>query len=78
MRNHKAKKRTIRQIAKNIETCGFNLTKLNPIVLDTATGIGWDLEVRLQFTLKEMNALVAAKVFSRSLVMALDSVSVIE
>lgn len=76
MRNLKAKKRTIRQIAKNIETGWFNLTNLDPIVLDTATGIGWDLEVRLHFTLKETNAMVVAKVFSSFLVMMPDSVSV--
>jgi hypothetical protein len=28
--------------SENIETGWLNLTKLNPIVLDTATGIGWD------------------------------------
>ena len=64
--------------SENIETGWFNLKKLNPIVLDTATGIGWNLEVRRQFTLKEMNALVAGKVFSRSLVLKLESVSVID
>jgi hypothetical protein len=60
-------------MATKIVTGFLNLTELNPIVLDTQTGVGCNLEFRGQVTLKELTALVATTILIRSLAKALDT-----
>jgi hypothetical protein len=50
-------------MAKKLETGFFNLTKLNPLVLDNQTGVSWNLEIRVQVKIKKLTALVAARIY---------------
>ena len=64
--NHKIASRFLRKMAKKLNTGFFNMTKLNPLVLDNQTGVGWNLKIRVQVKLKKLTALEAARIFPRS------------
>ena len=77
MKNTRKLERTLKQTATKCETDYSDLTKLDPVALDTASGTGWDLEIRGQVTPKEITAMVASKVHPRFLVQMLDRTAII-